>query len=112
MPTSGNIRILGFIKRRPDLTEEQFYEHWEKVHGPLVAPWAVKHGFVSYSQVCMPYDPAVYDSLCRRSISVGTMSQTAGLYDQKRSDIHHADPYEERAARPMVGYARSGQGCL
>ena len=48
----GNVRIVGFIKRLPDLTEAQFYEHWEKVHGPLVTPWAVKHGFISYSQVC------------------------------------------------------------
>jgi hypothetical protein len=55
MSTTGNIRIIGFIKRRPDLTEEQFYEHWGNIHGPLVAPWAVKHGIISYSQVRLVY---------------------------------------------------------
>lgn len=45
------LRIIGFIKRRPDLTPEQFYEHWEKVHAPLVVPWILKHGFTSYMQV-------------------------------------------------------------
>jgi hypothetical protein len=45
------LRIIGFIKRRPGLTPEQFYEHWEKVHAPLVVPWILKHGFTSYMQV-------------------------------------------------------------
>lgn len=45
------LRIIGFIKRRPDLTPEQFYEHWEKVHAPLVVPWILKHGFTSYMQI-------------------------------------------------------------
>jgi uncharacterized protein (TIGR02118 family) len=28
---------LGFYKRRPDLTREQFSHHWRTVHGPLIA---------------------------------------------------------------------------
>jgi uncharacterized protein (TIGR02118 family) len=31
------IRFLGFYKRRPDLTNEQFRHHWMNIHGPLVA---------------------------------------------------------------------------
>ncbi|KAI1879628.1 hypothetical protein JX265_002582 [Neoarthrinium moseri] len=27
---------VAFIKRKADLTPEQFYTHWETVHGPLV----------------------------------------------------------------------------
>ncbi|KAI0167462.1 EthD domain-containing protein [Pestalotiopsis sp. NC0098] len=46
---------VAFLKRRPDLTPEQFYTHWETVHGPLVKPWAQKHGIVGYTQVhCQP----------------------------------------------------------
>ncbi|KAI1878214.1 uncharacterized protein JN550_000396 [Neoarthrinium moseri] len=46
---------VAFIKRKADLTPEQFYTHWETVHGPLVRPWAEKHGFVGYTQVhCQP----------------------------------------------------------
>jgi hypothetical protein len=28
--------MLGFYKRRPDLTHEQFSHHWRTVHGPLI----------------------------------------------------------------------------
>lgn len=28
---------LGFYKRRPDLTHEEFLEHWKNVHGPMSA---------------------------------------------------------------------------
>ncbi|KAM0535389.1 hypothetical protein ACHAPP_003952 [Verticillium nonalfalfae] len=42
---------ISFIKRKAGTTPEQFYHHWEKVHGPLVRPWMKKHGFISYTQV-------------------------------------------------------------
>jgi hypothetical protein len=35
-----SVRIIGFLKKPPDLTHEEFYEHWEK-----------KHDFISYMQV-------------------------------------------------------------
>jgi hypothetical protein len=48
---------VAFIKRKPDLTPEQFYHHWENVHGPLVKPWAEKHKIVGYTQVNMTKPP-------------------------------------------------------
>ena len=30
------IVVLGFYKRKPGLTYEQFSRHWREVHGPLV----------------------------------------------------------------------------
>lgn len=44
-------RVITFFSKRPDLTDEEFSHHWEKVHGPLVIPWALKHGFIGYVQV-------------------------------------------------------------
>jgi hypothetical protein len=41
---------ISFLKKRPDITHEQFYHHWEKVHGPLAVPWMKRHGFRSYTQ--------------------------------------------------------------
>ena len=31
------IRLLGFYKRRADITHQQFLDHWINIHGPLVA---------------------------------------------------------------------------
>lgn len=42
---------VSFVQKNPDLTLEQFYHHWEHVHGPLVKPWALKHGIINYTQV-------------------------------------------------------------
>jgi hypothetical protein len=51
MPCESVTRITLFAKRRPDLSREQFYEYWEKVHAPLTAPWLVKYSIKGYSQV-------------------------------------------------------------
>lgn len=46
---------ISFLKKRPDISHEQFYHHWQNIHGPLVKPWMEKHGFLSYTQVsCYP----------------------------------------------------------
>jgi hypothetical protein len=45
------VSSVAFIKRKPGLTPEEFYHHWENIHGPLVKPWVKKHGFISYTQV-------------------------------------------------------------
>jgi hypothetical protein len=45
------IQILTYIRRRRNLTSEQFYDYWENVHAPKVIPWAEKHGIIRYQQV-------------------------------------------------------------
>ncbi|KXJ97502.1 EthD domain-domain-containing protein [Microdochium bolleyi] len=40
---------IAYIRRHPDMTVEQFYEHWEHTHGVIVKPWAEKHG-LKYTQ--------------------------------------------------------------
>ncbi|KAH7041088.1 EthD domain-containing protein [Microdochium trichocladiopsis] len=41
---------IAYIRRHPDMTPEQFYEHWEYTHGVIVKPWAERHGLI-YTQV-------------------------------------------------------------
>ncbi|KAL7931281.1 EthD domain-containing protein [Trichoderma chlorosporum] len=48
---STTLYKICFIRRRPDLTEEQFYNHWRNVHAPIIAPWAKKHGIIGYTQI-------------------------------------------------------------
>lgn len=49
--TKDTFTSISFLKKRPDISHEQFYHHWQHVHGPLVKPWMEKHGFLSYTQV-------------------------------------------------------------
>lgn len=30
------VRLFAFVKRRADLSREQFLDHWRNVHGPLI----------------------------------------------------------------------------
>jgi hypothetical protein len=53
-------RITVFFKKRPDLTEQQFSDHWRNVHGPLVIPWALHHGVLGYVQVQLMNNAASY----------------------------------------------------
>ncbi|TDZ37119.1 hypothetical protein C8035_v008942 [Colletotrichum spinosum] len=46
-----SISIVIFIKRKRSLTQSEFFHYWENVHGPLVKPWAQKHGIIAYTQV-------------------------------------------------------------
>lgn len=47
----GNIICsVSYLKKKPEMSLEEFYNHWENVHGPLVKPWMEKHGFISYTQ--------------------------------------------------------------
>jgi hypothetical protein len=49
-----HIEVLMYVRRKPGMSREDFYKHWQGTHARLVAPWAEKHGVVSYKQVCTP----------------------------------------------------------
>jgi uncharacterized protein (TIGR02118 family) len=44
------IKTLGMLKRKKDLTREQFLEHWEKVHAPLFLSKKMPPGLRKYIQ--------------------------------------------------------------
>lgn len=64
-PTSHT--MVAFIKRKEGMSLEEFYKYWEEVHGPLVKPWAEKHG-LTYKQVS--FLPSIR-SIAHRIRSVG-----------------------------------------
>ena len=61
------IRVICYLSKRAELSDEEFYNYWENKHAPLVAPWLVKHGVVGYEQVRKRVDIA-FDYLAIRSI--------------------------------------------
>ncbi len=46
------LRFSLYFKRRPDISEKEFNDHWSNVHAPLTKEWLVKYGIIRYTQVC------------------------------------------------------------
>ncbi|RAH66135.1 EthD domain-containing protein [Aspergillus aculeatinus CBS 121060] len=44
------IRLTLLLKKRNDITHEEFHHHWTHVHGPLVSAWLRRHGVIRYVQ--------------------------------------------------------------
>jgi hypothetical protein len=44
-------RFSLYVKKRDDMTAEEFGKHWSTSHPPLVQEWMVKYGIVKYVQV-------------------------------------------------------------
>jgi len=49
--TAERYQTIAYLRRKPGLTKAQFYDHWQNIHAKKVAPWAEKHGIISYKQV-------------------------------------------------------------
>lgn len=45
------IRIISLLKRKPELTHEEFLHHWREVHVPMIAGNAEALGVLRYSIV-------------------------------------------------------------
>ena len=54
------LRVSLFFKRRPDISEKQFNDHWSNIHAPLTKEWLVRHGVVKYTQYHAP--PSLHSS--------------------------------------------------
>ncbi|KIJ34938.1 glycoside hydrolase family 79 protein [Sphaerobolus stellatus SS14] len=51
LPVPMTVHIMLFLKRRADLTQEQFEEYWSNIHGPVVTEAnEVKLRLIKYSQ--------------------------------------------------------------
>lgn len=44
------VKLMSFIRRRPDLTQDQFFAHWRDVHAPLIRRHAETLGIKKYVQ--------------------------------------------------------------
>jgi len=51
------IRITFVLRRRPELSREEFQEYWRREHGPLVAGRSTRLGILRYVQVHTLDDP-------------------------------------------------------
>ncbi len=61
------IKLTFCLRRRPDLSPEEFRTYWRDEHGPLVRARAEALGIRKYQQVHTIDDPALHESLQRRN---------------------------------------------
>lgn len=47
-------RFSLYVRKREDITEEEFGRHWAKEHAPLTGEWLKRYGILKYVQVCFP----------------------------------------------------------
>ncbi|KAL6879929.1 EthD domain-containing protein [Trichoderma longibrachiatum] len=94
--------LIGFIKRRPDLTQEQFYNYWRNVHAPKIAYWAKKHGITGYTQVHT--SNVLRQSLTSTPLPITVMDYDGAVIWEISSLKHYmsafADPYYVNVIAP------------
>ncbi len=47
------VRLSFYVKRKQNITAEEFQKHWSAHHAELVADCLAKNGIVKYTQVCL-----------------------------------------------------------
>lgn len=49
--STNNLKLTMMIKRKPEISEEEFHRYWTEKHPAIVNEWLAKHGVVQYVQV-------------------------------------------------------------
>ncbi|CAL1696219.1 unnamed protein product [Somion occarium] len=80
------IRVVCLIKRRPDLTQEQFSEHWSKNHGRIFTSLkAVKENIIRYNQFHVLEQPS--QELAKIGLPVAPYDGAAEFTIEKIEDL-------------------------
>ncbi|KAK1240473.1 hypothetical protein MKX07_004501 [Trichoderma sp. CBMAI-0711] len=99
---TSTLYLIGFVKRRPDLTQEQFYAYWRNVHAPKIAYWAKKHGITGYTQVHT--SNILQQSLTATPLPITIMDYDGAVIWEISSLEHYmsafADPYYVNVIAP------------
>ena len=69
----------ALLKRHPDMTREEFSQHWEKKHATLLVPWALKYGVTYYAQVSPLHCPLIRFCPVSKRDPTGPQSDTPVL---------------------------------
>ncbi|KAF5022705.1 hypothetical protein F66182_5253 [Fusarium sp. NRRL 66182] len=48
---TGLLQMVTYVKRRPNMTREEFWHYWETEHAPKVVPLATHFGISRYQQI-------------------------------------------------------------
>ncbi|KAJ2990137.1 hypothetical protein NUW58_g3105 [Xylaria curta] len=54
MSSHHAFKITVLVKRKPELSEDEFHNYWAEKHPPVVNKWLAKHGVIKYVQYHTP----------------------------------------------------------
>lgn len=91
------IKLTFCLRRRPELSWEEFSRYWREVHAPLVAERAEVLGIVRYVQVRTLDRPELHDAYRRRN--GGAPEPFDGIAELWFDETRFAQPPSEEARR-------------
>lgn len=99
------IKLTFCLRRRSDLTPEEFRRYWREQHGPLVRDRAVTLGIRKYQQVHTLEEPELHEALQRRN--GGAPEPFDGIAEVWVDDVEtfrggNGSPEARQAARELL----------
>ena len=97
------IRLVYLLRRKPELSLEEFHRVWRDEHGPLVAFHQVRLGILRYTQSHRVEDPASESRAAARGMEppydgVGGVVVGVGGGIRSHVDERHRPPSRRRGA--------------
>ncbi|ETS75803.1 hypothetical protein PFICI_12747 [Pestalotiopsis fici W106-1] len=104
------------IKRKPEISEEEFHKYWTEEHPAIVNEWLAKHGVVKYVQYHLPssfraQSEQVWTELGSDHVSDfdGHVVLTVPNLDALKNAL--ADPYYKSHVQPDEAKFIDAKGC-
>lgn len=97
------IKLTYCLRRRPELSWEEFSRHWSDVHAPLVRERAEQLGIRRYVQVRTRRDEAVHEGFRRRNDGAPEpFDGIAELWFDDLGSLQRQSDESRRAARELL----------
>ncbi|MBM3683023.1 MAG: EthD family reductase [Actinobacteria bacterium] len=97
------IKLTFCLRRRPDLSVEEFHRYWKDVHGPLVAERAAALGVRRYQQVHTLDVAGLHEALqARNGGAPAPFDGIAEIWIDSLEDFTAGTPEARRAAAELL----------
>ncbi len=97
------IKLTFCLRRRPDLSVEEFHRYWKDVHGPLVAERAAALGIRRYQQVHTLDVGGLHQALqARNGGAPAPYDGIAEIWIDSLEDFTAGSPEARRAAAELL----------